>query len=396
MEDLNKLKDKQQKKALNHWAMNSFHGSIIAGTGFGKSRCGVIAVGETIKRLKDSEKNVEGRPITGLVLVPTTQLKDQFREEFIKWGYEDCLETVDFMCYQSAYKMIGRHYDVVICDEIHLGLSPEYRKFFDNNIFDRLLCMTATLPEEYEYKELLLEIAPIVFEITLDECVDLGLVSPYNIVCRPIDLTFDERTNYKKINNRFVYWKGQLGQFDAWENAKLIMQDLSASPQEKKAATQFYRSIRERKKIIDFAENKIDAFKDLVLANPDKRILAFGGANEFTDMLSDSVIPLAQSYHSKRTKKQKEAALELFRDGTINVLCSTKALNQGFDVPDANMGIICGITSKSLSMIQRVGRLIRFQEGKTGEVIVLYVRDSQEEKWIKNAVKNLKNVTFEI
>ena len=78
------------------------------------------------------------------------------------------------------------------------------------------------------------------------------------------------------------------------------------------------------------------------------------------------------------------------------MLCSTKALNQGFDVPDANMGIICGITSKSLSMIQRVGRLIRFQEGKTGEVIVLYVRDSQEEKWIKNAVKNLKNVTFEI
>ena len=174
MEDLNKLKDKQQKKALNHWAMNSFHGSIIAGTGFGKSRCGVIAVGETIKRLKDSEKNIEGRPITGLVLVPTTQLKDQFREEFIKWGYEDCLETVDFMCYQSAYKMIGRHYDVVICDEIHLGLSPEYRKFFDNNIFDRLLCMTATLPEEYEYKELLLEIAPIVLEITLDERVDLG------------------------------------------------------------------------------------------------------------------------------------------------------------------------------------------------------------------------------
>jgi len=396
MEDLNELKDKQQKKALNHWAMNSFHGSIIAGTGFGKSRCGVIAVGETIKRLKDSEENVENREITGLVLVPTTQLKDQFKEEFIKWGYEDCLDTVDFMCYQSAYKMIGKHYDVVICDEIHLGLSPEYRKFFDNNIFDRLLCMTATLPEEYEYKELLLEIAPIVFEITLDECVDLGLVSPYNIICRPIDLTFDERTSYKKVNNRFVYWKSQLGNFDAWENAKLIMQDLSASPQEKKAATQFYRCIRERKKIIDFASNKIDAFRDLVFANPTKRILAFGGANEFTDMLSDSVIPLAQSYHSKRSKKQKDAALDNFKTGKINVLCSTKALNQGFDVPDANMGIICGITSKSLSMIQRVGRLIRFQEGKTGEVIVLYVRDSQEEKWIKSATKNLKNVTFEI
>ena len=49
--DTNDLRDQQQKKALNHWAINGFVGSILAGTGFGKSRCGVIAVGETIKRL---------------------------------------------------------------------------------------------------------------------------------------------------------------------------------------------------------------------------------------------------------------------------------------------------------------------------------------------------------
>ena len=58
------------------------------------------------------------------------------------------------------------------------------------------------------------------------------------------------------------------------------------------------------------------------------------------------------------------------------------------------MGIICGITSKSLPMIQRVGRLIRFQEGKIGEIIILYVKDSQEEKWLKNAVKKLNNIVW--
>ena len=228
--DTNDLRDQQQKKALNHWAINGFTGSIIAGTGFGKSRCGVIAVGETIKRL--TEYNDEGERVShvsGLVLVPTTQLKDQFEQEFIKWGYENVLDTVDFACYQSAYKMKGKHYDIVICDEIHLGLSPEYRKFFENNMYDRLLCLTATLPEEYEYKELLLELSPIVYQITLDECVDLGLVSPYNIICRPLELTFNERTDYKKINNRFVYWKSQLGNFDAWENAKYILNNISAS-----------------------------------------------------------------------------------------------------------------------------------------------------------------------
>lgn len=386
--DTNQLKDAQQKKALNKWATNGFIGSIIAGTGFGKSRCGVIAVGESMRRNIDNNWNA-------LVLVPTIQLKDQFREEFIKWGYDDIVDSVIFACYQTAYKCEDHHYNIVICDEIHLGLSPEYRKFFENNTYDRLLCMTATLPEEHEYKELLLQMAPCVYEITLDQCVELGLVSPYDIVCRPLELTYDERTQYKKINNRFVYWKSQLGGFDAWENASYIIKNISALPQEKKAATQFYRAIRERKKIIDFAENKVEAFKDIVLNNPDKRILAFGGANEFTDILADSVIPLARAYHSKKTKKQRETALEVFKNGTVNVLCSTKALNQGFDVPDANMGIVCGLTSKSLPMIQRVGRLIRFQEDKRGKIIILYIKDSQEEKWLKNAVKKLNNVKFE-
>jgi len=75
-------------------------------------------------------------------------------------------------------------------------------------------------------------------------------------------------------------------------------------------------------------------------------------------------------------------------------LCSTKALNQGFDVPNANMGVICGLTSKSLSMIQRVGRLIRFQKGKVGNIYILYVEDSQEEKWLRQSVKDLNNINW--
>ena len=58
------------------------------------------------------------------------------------------------------------------------------------------------------------------------------------------------------------------------------------------------------------------------------------------------------------------------------------------------MGIICGLTSKSLTMIQRVGRLLRFQENKTGKIIVLYVKETQEEKWLKSAVKGLTNVNW--
>ena len=390
MSEVNKIKDKEQKKAVNAWAKNNFKGSIIAGTGFGKSRCGVIAVGETLRRLEPSIN----KP-AGLVLVPTVNLRDQFKEEFIKWGYEDVLEFVEFMCYQTAYKLTGHHYDVVVCDEVHLGLSPKYRKFFKNNIYDRLLCMTATLPEEPEYKVKLHQLAPTVYKITLDECVDLGLVAHYEIVCVPVSLTEEEKKEYKKINSRFVYWKYHLGPFNAFDEAKRIMGDKNATSAEKQASHQFYKSIRDRKAIVDSAENKIEEVKKIVIKNLDTKMLAFSGSNAFTDRICASNEPLAVTYHSGKTKKKREEALKSFREeDSIQLLCSTKALNQGLDVPDASVGIICGLTSKALSMIQRVGRLIRFQEDKEGKIYVLYVKDSQEEKWLKSSVKNLKNITW--
>jgi len=86
--------------------------------------------------------------------------------------------------------------------------------------------------------------------------------------------------------------------------------------------------------------------------------------------------------------------LRRFKEGEVNVLCSTKALNQGFDIPNANVGIICGLTSKALSMIQRIGRLIRFEEGKIGKIYILYIKNSQEEKWLTNSVKDLSGVKW--
>ena len=387
MSNLIKVKDAEQRKALNSWAKSKFTGSIIAGTGFGKSRCGVIAIGKTLDDLEG------GR---ALVIVPTTQLQEQFKQEFIKWNYTDVLDSVDILCYASAYKLENVHYDVVVCDEIHLGLSPEYRKFFENNTWDRLLCMTATLPEDIEYNEILNKLAPTVYNISLDECVNLGLVSPYQVICKPIELSDVEQAEYKKANNTFVYAKYILGQFDAFERANYIMGPgkNTATSQEKAAAAQFYRAIRGRKSVVDHATNKITELQKIVIKNIGEKILVFGGSNEFTDKLADATETFSVVYHSGKTKKQKEEALKDFRSGDKPVLCSTKALNQGFDVEDATMAVICGLTSKGLTMIQRVGRIIRYQENKIGKIIILYVKDSQEEKWLKSSVKSLNNVIW--
>ncbi len=387
MNKLIKVKDEEQKKAINAWAKRKFTGSIIAGTGFGKSRCGVIAAGKTL-HTTDTAK--------AIVLVPTTQLQAQFEEEFIKWGYEHVLDRVEIICYASAYKLKNQHYDVVVCDEVHLGLSPEYRKFFENNTWNKLLCMTATPPEEIEYKDILYKLAPVCYRIDLDKCVELGLVSPYEIMCKPIELTDVEKQEYDKANKAFVYSKYILGQFDAFDRARHIMGPgkNTASGQDKAAAVQFYRAIRGRKTVVDHADGKVAELQKLVINNIGEKMLVFGGSNEFTNKLAEATDTFSAVYHSGKTKKQKEQALKDFRSGEKPVLCSTKALNQGFDVADATMAVICGLTSKSLTMIQRVGRIVRYQEGKIGKIFILYVKDSQEEKWLKSSVKNLDNVTW--
>lgn len=380
------IKDLEQKKALRSWKEKGYKGSVIAGTGFGKGRVGVMAIGEILRRR-------EGR---GLFLVPTTQLQDQADDEFKKWGYDDILDRVDIVCYQSAYKYVGKEYTITVADEVHIGLSPQYRAVFTNNIHHMLLCMTATLPEDPEYRTFLINIAPPVYILTLDECVSKGLVSPYKITCIPVKLTEEERKAYKAANNLFVYYKLKLGQFNAFQEATRILADKSASGEEKKNASLFYKAIRDRKEVVQKAFNKITSAGEIVKAYPDKKILTFAGTNEFTDKMFDELNIIsegkARRYHSAMKKSEKDGALKDFKSGEASVLCSTKALNQGFDVPDAQVGIICGLDSKALQMIQRVGRLLRLSPNKTGEVIIFYVADSQEEKWLKNAVRNLSNI----
>lgn len=380
MSNVHQVKDQKQREALNKWAGATAVGSIIAGTGFGKSRCGVLATKWALKN--------GGR---ALVLVPTTQLQAQFEDEFHKWDAGHLLDSIDIMCYQSAYKLRGEHYAIVVCDEVHLGISEQYRKFFQNNTYDKILCMTATIPEDEEYRNYLMQLAPIRFHLSLDECVKLGLVSPYEIVCIPLELNDEDKEKYKEAQLKFVRSKYLIGEFDTFNAAKMILAKKMQG--NAGAAKRFFEAIRERTSVINHASVKIDQAKELIKQHTDDKILVFTGSNKFSDSMAESLGAFV--YHSGLTKKQREVALENFRGTDGGVLCSTKALNQGFDVPDASIGIIAGLNSKSLPMIQRVGRLLRLStDDKVGKIYILYIKDSQEEKWLKNAVKTLNNVTW--
>ena len=380
------VKDIEQAKALLMLRLRGWKGSVIAGTGFGKSRIGVNAIRE-ITLEEDS------RP--ALLLVPFDHLKDRFKDEFQKTGGMP-VRKVQMECYASIEKLDPAAYSIVICDEVHLGLTDRCLEFY--NLFKgRLVFLTATRPEDPIYHQRMLHLCPVVYEISLDECVKKGLVAPYRIECISVQLTPEEHALYTTVSKNFGYWKGQLG-FDPFNLAQHILKMPSQYRKEDMlAALGFFRAIKNRKNLVDHAVNKITVANRLVKDMSGKK-LVFGGDNAFTDLLAQG-IPGSVTYHSKIRPKLREAALDHFRTGVSNTLCSTKALNQGLDIPDASIGIICGLTSKALTMVQRVGRLVRIDPNnpdKTGKVIIVYVKDSQEEKWLRNALRTLdsSNITW--
>lgn len=374
------VKDTEQRTAYRNYINNKYVGSIIAGTGFGKTRVGLFAV---VEALNNSD-------LDALVLVPFEHLKDNFKEEMRKTGQEKYIDRIQFYCYASVKKLLDSpdKYCVVVCDEIHLGLTDPCFEFYNTDKFEKMMFLTATLPEDPLYRARLQRVAPPVYTITIDECVAKGLIAPYKIKCVALELTKEEKAQYKTVNANFGYWKGKLG-FDAFNMAQAVLANKSKYGNEMmQAALGFYRAIRQRKTIVDHAKNKIK-LAQLFANSTDGRILVFGGDNAFTDSLADS-IDGSVVYHSKKTKKVKDAALKDFKNGDAKVLCSTKALNQGLDIPNAQIGLICGLTSKALTMIQRVGRLVRIDPDdpeKVGSIVILYVQNSQEEKWLRNALK---------
>ena len=64
--------------------------------------------------------------------------------------------------------------------------------------------------------------------------------------------------------------------------------------------------------------------------------------------------------------------------GNVN---TAKSLDDGADIPGLNLAIVLSNTSSPTQKTQRVGRVIRYEEGKEAEIFTLVVKGTMEENW---------------
>jgi len=101
-----------------------------------------------------------------------------------------------------------------------------------------------------------------------------------------------------------------------------------------------------------------------------RKWLVFTTGVEHTDhvaaMLRDEFDIEAAAIHSKMTKEARAAALEGFKNGTIQALVNNNVLTTGFDAPDIDMIIVLRHTQSPSLWVQMLGRGVRpvYAEGQ--------------------------------
>lgn len=337
-----------QKEAIRTW-LQTRKGTIVLPTGFGKTFVGSTIVAKQLQK---------GRIESALIVVPTVNLLSQWQKEFEKWEYD--YSKVEFLCIKSAYKLI-KHYDIVVIDEIHTSLSPEYSKIFSNLGYTQLLGLTATIPKDPSILE---SFCPVVYTKTIQDALDAKAISEFKMINLGIKLDRNDSGRYRIFDNQFKAAQMQIGvlkrehpelaQKDIFEIAKMYYNQTTGAPLVK-ASKKFWSAMTLRKYCCYNADSKIPIVLKILNAYPNKKWILFNKSIAFAEKLH-SKIPNSLIYHSKLKPEERELILEDF-SRSRKVLIAVDALNAGLNVPDADAAITISGVSTELVGIQQLGQL---------------------------------------
>jgi superfamily II DNA or RNA helicase len=105
------------------------------------------------------------------------------------------------------------------------------------------------------------------------------------------------------------------------------------------------------------SKSKIEELREILSENKGRKTIIFTQHNKLVYNISDQFLIPFITY--KSSKAERQDALQGFKDGRYTALVTSKVLDEGVDVPDAEIGIIVSGTGSSREFIQRLGRLLR-------------------------------------
>jgi len=358
-----------QEAALTAWALADRRGVTVLPTGSGKTRLAIAA----ITRLR----------VPALCLVPTRVLLDQWARAIHECtGFspgrlgdgEHQVEPITVATFESGWRQmrqLGNRFQLLVIDEAHHFGAGMRDEALDMSIAPLRLGLTATPPTGQTAVRLAELIGPTVYELRIDDLVG-EFLAPFDSVVLHLDLTPAERAEYEALMTTFREVLRRFRAIDPDANWQEFARAAAKTDQGRRALAAWQRSRR----LLAFPQAKRQMLANLLARHGDARVIVFTADNAAAYAISREHLIMPLTCHIGR--KERERALALFKEGKLRALVSAQVLNEGLDVPDAEVGIVVAGSKGEREHVQRVGRVLRPMPGKRALVYELVVRATGE------------------
>ena len=405
-----------QKQAFEKWKNNNQKGLFAMATGTGKTLTSLNCLLNIYKKCGYYK---------ALILVPTITLVEQWEQECKRFHFYNIIkvcsrnnnwrseiETVklneDFaqekepsyiiIATYSSFARDATFHDLVdfkkktyrqlllIADEAHNMGAERIINRLEGIRFLRRIGLSATPERQFDeqgnrklMKFFGCEGKGYTFEFSMKDAIDNGFLCRYRYYPHLVRLTDDEMTEYMRISVQLMKF------FNADK-------DSFANPKDEI----LMRLLLKRKRIVHKAKNKLEAFKEIIAnrykekgnlkytivyvpegARPDNNAADLYDeretieADDYSDHLINDYTQIVQEVSKTTTVrkfvsgiKERDALLEQFASGQVEVLTSMKCLDEGVDVPRSELAIFCASTGNPRQFIQRRGRILRTHPDK--------------------------------
>jgi superfamily II DNA or RNA helicase len=254
---------------------------------------------------------------------------------------------------------LGDKFGLVVFDECHHLPGPAYALAARAALAPFRLGLTAT-PERSDgrHTDLGELVGPIVYR---KDIVDLsgGYLAPYETIRLTVELGPADRQAHdeaRAVYRNFLVSAGiRMSSPSGWSD--FIIR--SSRTEEGRRAMAAYRRQRE---IAFAAPAKLDYVGLLLDRHRDDRVLLFTQDNATAYELSRRfLIPIIT--HETKVKERSEILAGLAAGG-YGAVVTSKVLNEGVDIPDANVAVVVSGSASVREHVQRLGRILRARDGK--------------------------------
>ena len=362
-----------QEKAFPLWWKNK-RGIIKVVTGGGKTFFAIHCLRKYLE--EDHNKNI-------LIVVPSIALLDQWyeslsqnfsdREISLNGGGEQttsitkiCISTIDSL--KNIIKEVDASNSLLIVDECH-KIGTEKRGEMLTNNWHATLGLSATPERDYDdnfYIIIKKILGDIIFDYDYIDAREDEVIVNFKLLYGNAALLPEEENKYRKFTKSIQRRAATIGGQDMndyplkmliFNRARLVKNSKNRIPYGIELIQKY-----ERDSWIVFTENKKQAKEFNKKVN---HIKGFESGIYNTDLKDD----------------ERQENLENFKAGKLNVLVSCTALDEGFDMPEADGAMILSASSSKRQRIQRMGRVLRITANKENALIVtVYSSKTEYEK----------------